>query len=319
MSIRRCAAAMAAVVLVVSCLTGCLGISKKSAAEFDAAVEEYFQGSNLVVSADSVTNGVLFSDSYPTTAVTLELVDDVDAGAYVDLIEGATTALADEVEDKNIDFINIYGTTRVSGTPIAISIELFEERQVGKPSSLRAPIAVAKTYARPGIESLSVDSRGIDVTYTGTDSIPEGLITAVPGDLGPDQEVRSSFNAGEWEIEMQLSPGWDVSGVDLRALMDSGPGSKISIYSAQDRGLDGAELELSEIQSSRAPEALRAIGDASGLVSVGLCLDDNHVGYRSTPKTESCLRYTVENGKLSVMRGEPMQSQAAEALEAAGL
>lgn len=318
MSIRRCAA-MVAVALVVSCLTGCLGISKKSAAEFDAAVEEYFRGSDLVVSADSVTNGVLFSDSYPTTAVTLELVDDVDADAYVDLIEGATTALADDVEDKNIDFVNIYGTTRVSGTPITISIGLFEERFVDKPSSLRVPIAVAKTYIRPGIESLSVDSQGIDVAYTGTGSVPEGLITAVPDDLGPDQTVHSSFNAGEWEIEMRLSPGWDVSGVDLRALMDSGPGSRISIHSAQNRGLDGAELELSEIRSSRAPEALRAIGDASGLVSVGLCLEDDHVGHRSTPKTESCLRYTVENGKLSVMRGEPTQSQAAEVLEDAGL
>ena len=101
--------------------------------------------------------------------------------------------------------------------------------------------------------------------------------------------------------------------------MDSGPGSRISIHSAQNRGLDGAELELSEIRSSRAPEALRAIGDASGLVSVGLCLEDDHVGHRSTPKTESCLRYTVENGKLSVMRGEPTQSQAAEVLEDAGL
>ena len=139
--------------------------------------------------------------------LTLELVDDVDADAYVDLIEGATTALADDVEDKNIDFVNIYGTTRVSGTPITISIGLFEERFVDKPSSLRVPIAVAKTYIRPGIESLSVDSQGIDVAYTGTSSVPEGLITAVPDDLGPDQTVHSSFNAGEWEIEMRLSPG----------------------------------------------------------------------------------------------------------------
>ena len=95
---------------------------------------------------------------------------------------------------------------------------------------------VAKTYIRPGIESLSVDSQGIDVAYTGTGSVPVGLITAVPDDLGPDQTVHSSFNAGEWEIEMRLSPGWDVSGVDLRALMDSGPGSRISIHSAQNRG-----------------------------------------------------------------------------------